>query len=182
MLDPEAEWAALRAHAHALSTRRSTGWKCARGPRVDAAPAELKASLQAPLRDGTPIAQVATELAGLLPYGVQRAPALLRLGARRRLPGCVLPELVGAALNANCGGREHAAIYVEKQVLRWARELMGFPADCGALLTTGTSMATVVALRRRATSGWATSAAARAASRRRRSASSATPPPARTRA
>ena len=39
-------------------------------------------------------------------------------------PGGVLPELVGAALNANCGGRDHAAIYVEKQVLAWCRAIV----------------------------------------------------------
>ena len=32
-----------------------------------------------------------------------------------------LPEIVGAAMNANCGGRDHAAIHVERQVLEWAR-------------------------------------------------------------
>ena len=152
MLDPEGpeEWAALRAHAHALVDASLDRLQSAREGRVwTPPPAELKASLQAPLpREGTPIAQVATDLAGLLPYGVGNThPRFFGWVHGAGCPSGVLPELVGAALNANCGGREHAAIYVEKQVLRWARELMGFPADCGALLTTGTSMATVVALK-----------------------------------
>ena len=137
MLDPEGpeEWAALRAHAHALVDASLDRLQSAREGRVwTPPPAELKASLQAPLpRDGTPIAQVATELAGLLPYGVGNThPRFFGWVHGAGCPSGVLPELVGAALNANCGGREHAAIYVEKQVLRWARELMGFPSDCGA--------------------------------------------------
>ena len=39
------------------------------------------------------------------------------------------------------------AIYVERQVLAWCRTIMGFPSDCGALLVSGTSMATIVALK-----------------------------------
>ena len=38
-------------------------------------------------------------------------------------------------------------MYVEKQVLAWCRQMMGFPEDCGALLVSGTSMATIVALK-----------------------------------
>ena len=127
MLDPEGpeEWAALRAHAHALVDASLDRLQSAREGRVwTPPPAELKASLQAPLpRDGTPIAQVATDLAGLLPYGVGNThPRFFGWVHGAGCPSGVLPELVGAALNANCGGREHAAIYVEKQVLRWARE------------------------------------------------------------
>jgi aromatic-L-amino-acid/L-tryptophan decarboxylase len=33
--------------------------------------------------------------------------------------GGVLAELVAAAIDANCGGRDHGAIYIERQVLEW---------------------------------------------------------------
>lgn len=58
----------------------------------------------------------------------------------------LLAEMVAATMNSNCGGRDHGAIYVERAVIDWARQIFGFPAGAGGLLTTGTSQATVIAL------------------------------------
>ncbi len=60
--------------------------------------------------------------------------------------GGVVAEMIGAALNANCGGRDHAAIYLERQVVGWFRDLFGLPGTAGGLLLSGTSMANLVAL------------------------------------
>lgn len=57
-----------------------------------------------------------------------------------------LGETCAALLNNNLGGRDHLAHQVEQQVLQWSRELFGFPADSSGLLTSGTSMATLLAL------------------------------------
>jgi aromatic-L-amino-acid decarboxylase len=54
-------------------------------------------------------------------------------------------ELVAATMNANCGGRDHGAIRVEAEVLRWLCATAGLPAGAGGVLTTGTSMATLYA-------------------------------------
>lgn len=51
-----------------------------------------------------------------------------------------------AAMNSNVGGRDHAAVYVERQVMAWFRELVCFPSDASGLLVTGTSTGTLVAL------------------------------------
>ncbi len=58
----------------------------------------------------------------------------------------MLAELLAAGLNANCGGRDHAPIEVERQVIRWSAEMLGLPDDSGGLLTTGTSMANLIAV------------------------------------
>ena len=58
----------------------------------------------------------------------------------------VMADMVAAVMNANLGGREHGAIYVERQVIEWCRTLFGFPEGTSGLLLTGTSMATLVAL------------------------------------
>lgn len=50
-------------------------------------------------------------------------------------------------MNTNCGGRDHAGVHVERQVLGWCKSLIGFPADAGGLLVSGTSMATLIALK-----------------------------------
>lgn len=52
-----------------------------------------------------------------------------------------LAELLAAGVNANLGGRDHAPIEVERQVIRWAAELLGLPEETSGLLVTGTSVA-----------------------------------------
>lgn len=55
-------------------------------------------------------------------------------------------ELVAATMNSNCGGRDHGAIHVEREVLRWLCATAGLPDTAGGVLTTGTSQATIYAL------------------------------------
>ena len=56
----------------------------------------------------------------------------------------MLAELLAAALNANLGGRDHAPIEVERQVIAWAAEMLGFPKDASGVLVTGTSIANLI--------------------------------------
>jgi glutamate/tyrosine decarboxylase-like PLP-dependent enzyme len=109
----------------------------------------MKQSLNAPLPSaGISHPELAAKLETLLPHGVGNThPRFFGWVHGAGAPGAVLPELVGAAMNANCGGRDHGGIYVERQVLAWSREIMGFPPDSGALLVSGTSMATVIAIK-----------------------------------
>jgi len=58
----------------------------------------------------------------------------------------MLAELLAAGLNANLGGRDHAPIEVERQVIRWSAEILGLPPDSAGLLVTGSSMANLVAV------------------------------------
>ncbi len=58
----------------------------------------------------------------------------------------LLSEMVAATMNANCGGRDHGSIYVERAVIDWTRRVMGFPEGASGILVTGTSQATVIAL------------------------------------
>ena len=60
--------------------------------------------------------------------------------------GGVVAEMLAAAANANCGGRDHSGIEVERCVLEWWRQLLGFPEGSSGLLVSGTSMATLVGL------------------------------------
>ena len=143
-LDP-ADWAKLRVSAHALLDAALDRLAAARQGRVwTPLPDSLKRHLEEELpASGLEYEPLVERLAALLPYGVGNThPRFFGWVHGSGSPGGVLPELVGAAMNANCGGRDHAAMYVEKQVLQWCRSLMGFPADCGALLVSGTSMGT----------------------------------------
>lgn len=58
----------------------------------------------------------------------------------------VLAELLAATVNPNAAGFDHAATYVEEQVLGWCKELLGFPREAGGLLVSGGSMANLLGL------------------------------------
>jgi aromatic-L-amino-acid decarboxylase len=62
------------------------------------------------------------------------------------LPVSVGAELVAATMNSNCGGRDHGAIEVESATLDWLLDVSGLPDTASAILTTGTSQATILAL------------------------------------
>jgi len=61
-------------------------------------------------------------------------------------PGNMIAEMMAAAMNSNCGGRDHGAIYVEKEVIEWCKQMFGFPPAAGGLLVSGSSMANLIAL------------------------------------
>jgi glutamate/tyrosine decarboxylase-like PLP-dependent enzyme len=57
-----------------------------------------------------------------------------------------LAEMLAAGMNANCGGRDHAAIEVERQIARWSAELFDFPESASGIFVTGTSIANFIAV------------------------------------
>lgn len=54
-------------------------------------------------------------------------------------------EMLAATMNPNCWGGEHAASYVEAQVIEWMKQLVGFDAASGVLVSGG-SVANVIGL------------------------------------
>ncbi|WP_051969771.1 pyridoxal phosphate-dependent decarboxylase family protein [Kitasatospora azatica] len=75
-------------------------------------------------------------------------------------PAGVLATLAASAMNPSSAGGDHADVHLERAVVRWIAELVGFPhPPGGGLLTSGTSMATIVCLaaargRAAARAGW----------------------------
>lgn len=55
-------------------------------------------------------------------------------------------ELLASAMNTNTGGGDHAGNHVEKQVLDWIKEIMGFPVQANGLLTSGCSASNLIGL------------------------------------
>jgi len=148
-LDP-ADWDAFRSSAHRLLDAALDRVRDARqGPVWQPVPPELEAAMSRPLPQApTANAEVARELAELiLPHGVGNLhPRFFGWVHGAGTAGGVLAEMVAAALNANSGGRDHGAIRVERQVLAWVREIMGFPPESSGLLVSGTSMANLLAV------------------------------------
>jgi glutamate/tyrosine decarboxylase-like PLP-dependent enzyme len=60
--------------------------------------------------------------------------------------GGLVSEMLAATMNSNCGGRDHGAVYVERCVVDWCKEMLHYPASASGLLVSGTSMGTFVAL------------------------------------
>lgn len=61
-------------------------------------------------------------------------------------PVGMLADMLAAGLNANCGGRDHIAIEVERQIVRWMQQLFGFPESATGLFVTGASLANYLAV------------------------------------
>ena len=158
-LDPE-DWQEFRALAHEVldAAFQSLETHPAR-PVWTPVPAETKAALRRAMPtepEGT--AQVCAEIVrSILPYATGNThPRFFGWVHGAGTPIGAVADMVAAVMNANLGGREHGAIYVERQVIEWCRTLFGFPQGASGLLLTGTSMATLVALavaRHQATGG-----------------------------
>ena len=57
-----------------------------------------------------------------------------------------LGDFLAAVQGSNLGGGNHAAAYMELQVIDWCKEMVGFPEGAGGTLTSGGSMANMLAL------------------------------------
>ena len=83
----------------------------------------------------------------ILPFSVGNAhPGFMGWVHGGGTPVGMLAEMLAAGLNANLGGRDQMPIEVERQVLRWVRDLFGFPESASGLFVTGTSMANLIAV------------------------------------
>lgn len=110
-------------------------------------PDTLKAGFQSALpTDSLDLEALTQQILDLMPYGVGNThPRFFGWVHGAGAPGNLLAEIAASAMNANCGGRDHVGIYVERQVIDWCRTLFDFPATASGLLISGTSMATIIA-------------------------------------
>jgi len=148
-LDP-ADWAAFRAQSHRMlddmidflaEVRSRPVWQ-----RV---PEAVKRQLAEPVPVApTPLTEVYDQFrAQILPYATGNIhPGFFGWVHGSGTPTGMLAEMLAAAMNANVGGRDHGAVYVERQVIEWCRALFGFPTGTSGVLVTGTSMANLIGL------------------------------------
>ncbi len=149
-LDPDA-WEPLRALAHralddtfdALRDRRDA-------PAWQGMPDAVRAALADDPLPAVPTDadEVYAQFAELIaPYAVDnRHPRFFGWVHGAGTGVGVLAELLAAGMNANVGGRDHAAVAVERRVVRWWCEVFGFPARASGVLTSGSSMANLIAI------------------------------------
>jgi aromatic-L-amino-acid decarboxylase len=148
-LDP-ADWDAFRHDAHTLLDRLISRLAHAgEGPVWTPMPASVKRQLaEPPPREPRGVHEVSAELCQLiLPYGTGNThPRFWGWVHGSGTAGGMLAEMAAAAINANCGGRDHGAIHVEKCVVDWMAQWFGFPKTSGGLLVTGSSMANLLGI------------------------------------
>jgi aromatic-L-amino-acid decarboxylase len=150
LLDP-ADWDAFRADAHALLEALITRLQHAKdGPVWTPMPDPVKRQLaKPPPQEPRGTHDVCNELAELiLPYGTGNThPRFWGWVHGTGTAGGMLAEMAAAAMNANCGGRNHGAIHVERCVVDWTAQWFGLPKDtAGGLLMSGSSMANLLGL------------------------------------
>ena len=123
---------------------------------------------------GRPVAELLADIeAHVLPYPMGNGhPRFFGWVNSPPEPAGVLVEPIAAAMNPSCAGGDHAAVAVERCVVRWLAGLVGYPCLPGSgLLTSGTSLATISGLaaaryRAAADDGWDVRADGLAARRR----------------
>jgi glutamate/tyrosine decarboxylase-like PLP-dependent enzyme len=148
-LDPE-DWESFRRLLHRAADRLVTH---VRDQRHWPVWQEMPEAVASGLLDEVGAEGAGTERAwqlleeNILPFGVGNVhPRFMGWVHGAGTPGGMIALLAEAAMNANLGGRNTGAARVEHAVLEWSRRLFGFPEGSSGILTTGTSIATVIAL------------------------------------
>jgi glutamate/tyrosine decarboxylase-like PLP-dependent enzyme len=75
-----------------------------------------------------------------------RHPAFFGWAHGAGTPAGMVAEMLAAGLNANCGGRDHVGIELERRVVVWMAEAFSFPDSASGLFVGGTSMANFLGL------------------------------------
>lgn len=148
-LDPK-DWAAFHADAHRMLDLALEKMMTAREGRVwTPFPDPLKSRHSKDLSGaGFGPEKTQSQIEALLPYGVGNThPRFFGWVHGSGTPSNLIADIAASAMNANCGGRDHAAIYVERQVVAWCRDMFDFPETSSGLVVSGTSMATLIAVK-----------------------------------
>jgi aromatic-L-amino-acid decarboxylase len=148
--EPDTE--AFRRAAHALVDGVADHLaKLPRGPVWQPLPDPLReqlVGLPLPERATTLDDLAATALRDVLPHPMGNGhPAFFGWINPPPSAAGVLASLAAAAMNPSVVAGDHADVHLERTVVRWLAELVGFPHATGAgLLTSGASAATIVCL------------------------------------
>ncbi len=148
-LDPQ-NWDEMRALGHRMVDDMLTYLQTVRErPVWQPTPDRVKESLKTPLPVEPQSAAAAYQdfVDQILPYPLGNIhPRFWGWVIGTGTPFGVLAEMLAATMNPNMGGGDHVANDVERQVLDWCKEMLGFPHDASGILVSGGSMANFVGL------------------------------------
>jgi aromatic-L-amino-acid decarboxylase len=149
-LDPE-DWGSMRALGHRMVDDMLDYLRTARGrPAWQHISDHAKARFDSPLPlEPQPPDEVYEDfLEYVLPYPVGNThPRFWGWVLGTGTVSGALAELLSAAINTNTGGLDHhSANHVERQVIEWFKEMLGFPSSASGVLTSGCSAANLIGL------------------------------------
>jgi aromatic-L-amino-acid/L-tryptophan decarboxylase len=146
-LDP-VDWTAFRAQGHRMLDDMLDYVQNIRDrPVWQPIPSEVRTRFRGELpEDPSDLAAVHGDfMRDILPYAAGNVhPGFMGWVHGGGTPVGMLAEMLAAGLNANLGGRDHAPIEVERQMVRWMQGIFGFPESASGLFVTGTSMANLI--------------------------------------
>ncbi len=146
-LDPE-DWPQFRRQGHRMLDDMFDYLESLRSrPVWQPIPQEVREVFNAPMPEGSSELSCAHEvfMQDVLPYSIGNAhPGFMGWVHGGGAPVGMLADMLAAGLNANLGGREQIPVEVERQLVRWVRELFLFPETASGLFVTGTSMANLI--------------------------------------
>ena len=112
-------------------------------------PADVRAFFAAPLpRTPEPLADVYREVAeNVMPYPMGNVhPRFWSWYMGSSNFTGALGDFLAAIQGSNLGGGNHAAALMDRQVVGWCKEMIGFPASASGTLVSGGSMANIIGL------------------------------------
>lgn len=146
-LDP-ADWDEIRSMGHAMVDDMVAYMSGVRErPAWQSPTAASRAELDAPLpRAGRPLGDVYEEFKrSILPFPTGNIhPRFWGWVQGGGTAVGMLAELLGGAMNCHVSGFDQSAAVVERRVIEWMRELMGFPEGTSGLLASGGTVANMI--------------------------------------
>ena len=112
-------------------------------------PADVKAFFEAPLpRSPAPLTEVYREVAEkVMPYPMGNVhPRFWSWYMGSSNFTGAMGDFLAAIQGSNLGGGNHAATFLDQQVVGWCKEMLGFPASASGTLVSGGSMANIIGL------------------------------------
>lgn len=148
-LDPE-NWDQMRQLGHQMIDDLFDYWQSIRDQKIwKPIPAEVKEFLDQPIPEqGQDPAKVYEEFKQNI-FAFNKGNVHPRFFAWIQGTGTpmgVLADLLASGMNPNTTIGEHSAMYVDRQVVNWCKELMNFPSEASGILVSGGSMANITAL------------------------------------
>jgi glutamate/tyrosine decarboxylase-like PLP-dependent enzyme len=148
-LDPP-DWGELRALGHRMVDDMMDYLEGVRDrPVWRSVPAESRAALEEPTPRGPtdPAAVYQQFREHILPYPTGNIhPRFWGWVMGTGTPLAMLADMLASGMNPHLAGYDQAPALVERQVVRWMAELLGFPSHASGLLVSGGSMANLVGL------------------------------------
>ncbi|HJR49567.1 MAG TPA: pyridoxal-dependent decarboxylase [Gemmatimonadales bacterium] len=148
-LDP-ADWGELRALGHRMVDDMMDYLEGVRGrPVWRPVPAETRAALDEPTPRGpTDPAEVYRQFREhVLPYPNGNIhPRFWGWVMGTGTPLAMLADMLASGMNPHLAGYDQSPALVERQVIRWVAELLGFPAESSGLLVSGGTVANLLGL------------------------------------